>query len=41
MMISEQGVTTELIAMFKNSCLLPAEGMLGGKAEASNQQDYK
>lgn len=41
MMVPEQGVTTELIAVFSSSCLLPAEGMLGGAAEASEQQDYK
>lgn len=41
MTISAQGVTTELIATSTNACLLPADGMLGGKAEASDQQDYK
>lgn len=41
MMVPEQGVTTELIAAFNSSCLPPAEGMLGGAAEAGEQQDYK
>lgn len=41
MVISEQVVTSELIAVFKTSGLLPAGGMLGGKAEANEQWGYK